>query len=1376
MATVSGSKESPVVGDKICSAALEERGVSPTVLISTESSLPVNSGLSSDLFESVSKVISLPSSAKGISSKTALGDSASPVVTVFTTKSLVPSSKLTPVVFVEEQGANSSKSQTVVHLQSDSQTQAGAKELLKCEECDYSTSNKHYLKQHVDLVHSDVRPYKCPFCDYAGKRSHSLKEHLVVHSSDRPYECHLCNATFRKKGHLTNHIKMHSPPTTIQLLSGTGVLGSEMDGAGNIFICAQCEFASTSKTVLMKHLNSCSKKVGVDGGQSCESAWVTVKESESPSSKPLPTGIPSNSPNPPVVLMKCTECGFTSSDKDLLRKHMWIHIEQSTRSSSQKSPSVSDNLVRHEQTPVKEKAATTAFKCGECFHETTEAYKFIAHMLTHKASPKSEKTAAVATTSNSVQVTTESVKTTPASFSQSRYSDVSSSESSGFTHDKSVGRFCCNICGYTCDHQRTIKAHVWKHSGHKDIDYPMFQNGPMSIYDDITQENCSKMVTHSPSTSVKVEVCTQENEIRNNDAKNLNGVPTADTTVVSEALMKVLSSKSSGLILNTLEKTDEVTSMELLGKAGNMVQIVLTESDDMTDAHDCGANPESSENLSSEDFSFGSGAHMMTKPKDADKSLFYDKSSSGLAGLENEALESNPSKRPLAETPSTDSPAMGVIQAGKRFCSGVVESSPNVVVERINAVSQSSTLTGLRSQQNSPRCPELLNSIDGNLQAEVSGSSKMDIDDSETPALSSELSLLSEATRAEASQISKEADSANTDIVILTVSDGNSVAPVSGTQVWTQADLSRLIASQNVRHLSADVLQTAIEFGESSGNVGEISDKQCVTKSISVDDESALTLLSLLQKGSQKNISDSTEGEAEPGVQFQDCLVEVQEEQVVSVDEGSQTTDDNLKEGSSSAELEDPTDSNKPKAGICSSLLAVIEQLRERSKSESETDDSSQVSILGKRKPRRRNQRISRDTTLHVETMENVEKLDELEPKYRCKLCHYTNSSPQLIKQHMRLHKTKKPFECSLCDFVADSSETLQDHMIQHCKMRTYQCKLCPSAFNYKSQLRAHMRAHSEKDPFLCDTCDFETTNPITFRNHTRLHTDKNLLRCDACGSFFSDKNDWAAHKRDGCKTADVYFCEECTFETLSQSDLKDHQKAHRKQNLQCPHCDLICPSQSSYRVHVRAHEEAKDMKCELCNFLAASSRSLKSHMKRHINDQRYVQQPLEQYKCNLCGYVCHHLPSLKSHMWRHASDKNYIYEFTNEVINAAIDYDSRQDNTGTAAKTTVCDSKADDVDTVEEETDSSDSPADKPIGDKKAPCLITFRCCQCGFETISKSDLNQHMKMHSDIIQKTLEVSKSLSQSGLSAKRVHLEAVFDSSPIRQGEESTMSG
>lgn len=71
--------------------------------------------------------------------------------------------------------------------------------VYRCAECGYSSHNKHYYKQHVDLVHNEDRPYKCPHCDYAGKRRHALLEHLVVHSNQRPFTCDHCNASFRKK-------------------------------------------------------------------------------------------------------------------------------------------------------------------------------------------------------------------------------------------------------------------------------------------------------------------------------------------------------------------------------------------------------------------------------------------------------------------------------------------------------------------------------------------------------------------------------------------------------------------------------------------------------------------------------------------------------------------------------------------------------------------------------------------------------------------------------------------------------------------------------------------------------------------------------------------------------------------------------------------------------------------------------------------------------------------------------------------------------------------------------------------------------------------------------------------------------------------------
>lgn len=67
--------------------------------------------------------------------------------------------------------------------------------------------------------------------------------------------------------------------------------------------------------------------------------------------------------------------------------------------------------------------------------------------------------------------------------------------------------------------------------------------------------------------------------------------------------------------------------------------------------------------------------------------------------------------------------------------------------------------------------------------------------------------------------------------------------------------------------------------------------------------------------------------------------------------------------------------------------------------------------------------------------------------------------------------------------------------------------------------------------------------------------------------------------------------------------------------------------------------------------------------------------------------------------MWRHANDTDFSYSF--------------------------CDLLDDSV----------------PAADKKGKPLITLRCCQCGYETLQKHELDKHMKTHWDIIRKTFNV-----------------------------------
>ncbi len=334
------------------------------------------------------------------------------------------------------------------------------------------------------------------------------------------------------------------------------------------------------------------------------------------------------------------------------------------------------------------------------------------------------------------------------------------------------------------------------------------------------------------------------------------------------------------------------------------------------------------------------------------------------------------------------------------------------------------------------------------------------------------------------------------------------------------------------------------------------------------------------------------------------------------------------------------------------------------------------------------------------------------------------------MRTHMRLHKEKQPCECSLCEFVAESTEALQDHMLQHCKVRTYQCKLCPSIFNYKSQLRAHMRAHN----YSCEKCSFETTNVRALDSHSKSHNAKENIEfvCDQCNDVFDSEELLAQHiiECNSIVNGDEWQCKHCDFVTSDAVKQQQHLMTHSRV-YKCELCEFTTSSYVTIRNHCMEHEPEKSLKCALCDFIASSTRSLKSHMKRHVNDQRFVQQPLEQYKCNLCGYVCHHLPSLKSHMWRHSSNSNYSYNVTNDVINAAID-NQNQRVPGLSGSSQGHSNPG-------KETTYKDASIASNTG-----CFVTFRCCQCGFESSQKSLLNEHMSTHLDIIKKTLEVNQS--------------------------------
>ena len=81
---------------------------------------------------------------------------------------------------------------------------------FKCEICQAAFKRKYHLTVHHQGSHSsgEAKKHKCDKCDFATHLPRSLKIHIgTVHLGQRPYKCEACGKTFTQRSHLNTHRK-----------------------------------------------------------------------------------------------------------------------------------------------------------------------------------------------------------------------------------------------------------------------------------------------------------------------------------------------------------------------------------------------------------------------------------------------------------------------------------------------------------------------------------------------------------------------------------------------------------------------------------------------------------------------------------------------------------------------------------------------------------------------------------------------------------------------------------------------------------------------------------------------------------------------------------------------------------------------------------------------------------------------------------------------------------------------------------------------------------------------------------------------------------------------------------------------------------------
>jgi len=174
-------------------------------------------------------------------------------------------------------------------------------EELKCDLCDYTTTNSFALEKHKSTRHRENVNFVCTLCPFETQNQSSLLTHYsdfhgieekVPKKTKKNYDCDLCDF----KGNGKNVLRVHK----------------EVNHLGIKYPCEQCDFISTTKGSLKRHVEQ--RHLGIKHPCKFCDFQASTKSS-------CRQHMYTKHPNE-YIIYSCHLCNYKTENKDLLHRHL----------------------------------------------------------------------------------------------------------------------------------------------------------------------------------------------------------------------------------------------------------------------------------------------------------------------------------------------------------------------------------------------------------------------------------------------------------------------------------------------------------------------------------------------------------------------------------------------------------------------------------------------------------------------------------------------------------------------------------------------------------------------------------------------------------------------------------------------------------------------------------------------------------------------------------------------------------------------------------------------------------------------------------------------------------------------------------------------